>query len=69
MEAGLQLMDFEVEQSPGKVWILRKATETFLRYGEPEKAMRVAQLALERKPEDERLLGLLNDAKEDLKRK
>jgi len=69
VEAGLQLMDFEVEQSPGKVWILRKATETFLRYGEPEKAMRVAQLALERKPEDERLLGLLNDAKEDLKRK
>jgi CubicO group peptidase (beta-lactamase class C family) len=58
IDDGLRFMELEIELSPGKVWLIRKAAEACLGNGRPEKALTLAKNGLELKPEDERLKNL-----------
>ena len=66
VEEGLKLMDLEIELSPGKVWMLRKAAQANLSNGRPERALALATSALESKPEDEKLSALKAEAEREL---
>lgn len=66
VEAGLRLMEFDIESSPGKVWLLRKAAQAFLANGHPEKALQMAKKGLSKKSEDERLQTLVLEAEREL---
>ena len=39
VDDGLRLMEFDVEMTPGKVWLLRKTSQACLDNGRPEKAL------------------------------
>lgn len=62
IEDGLALMEFDVQTTPGKVWLIRKTAEAFLNNGYPEKALAFAQQGLTLKPDDERLAAIQADA-------
>ena len=53
VDDGLRLMEFDVEMTPGKVWLLRKTSQAFLDNGRPEKAFAYAKRGLELRPDDE----------------
>jgi CubicO group peptidase (beta-lactamase class C family) len=53
VDDGLRLMEFDVETSPGKVWLLRKTSQAFLDNGRPEKALPYLKKGLELRPDDE----------------
>lgn len=65
-EAGLRLMELEVELGSGKVWLLRKAAELQLWYGEAERALELAEAGLQQKPEDDRLIDIKQSASFEL---
>jgi predicted Zn-dependent protease len=69
IDDGLQMMELEVELSPGKIWLLRKAAEAYLGNGHPEKALALVEKGLEQKPDDEKLATIKAEAEEDLKGK
>jgi tetratricopeptide (TPR) repeat protein len=62
IDDGLRLMEFDVESSPGKVWLLRKTAKAFLDSGDPEKALLYTKRGLEVRPEHEDLKAMLIDA-------
>ncbi len=66
IDEGLRLLEFDVESSPGKVWLLRKAAQAYLSNGQPEKALEMAEKGLDKKPEDERLQTLQKEARDEL---
>lgn len=55
VDDGLRLMEFDLEMTPGKVWLLRKTSQAFLDNGRPEKALAYAKRGLELRPNDEDL--------------
>ncbi|MDA7922259.1 serine hydrolase [Verrucomicrobiales bacterium] len=65
VDEGLQFMELEIELSPGKVWLFRKAAEAYLNSGRPAKALELAQSGLEQKPDDEKLKTTAEEAKRD----
>ena len=63
---GLRLMEFDVETTPGKAWLLRKTSQAFLNNGRPEKALALAKKGLEMKPDDEDFKTIKAEAEQDL---
>jgi len=53
IDDGLRLMEFDLEQTPGKVWLLRKTAQACLDNGRPEKALAFAKIGLELRPDDD----------------
>ena len=66
VDDGLRLMELEIALNPGKVWLLRKTAEAYLNNGLPEKALKTAEQALARKPDDEKLIAIRSEAEKDL---
>ena len=64
----IRLMEFDLEVSPGKVWLIRKTAEACLNNGRPQKALLFADQGLERKPDDEALKNIKAEAEQDLKK-
>lgn len=64
----IRLMEFDLELTPGKVWLIRKTAEACLNNGRPQKALRFAKQGLERKPDDEALKNIKAEAEQDLKK-
>ena len=64
VEDGLRLMEFDVQMTPGKVWLLRKTAQVFLDNGRAEKALSYAKRGLELKPDDETLQSIAAEAAE-----
>ncbi|MGB1926656.1 MAG: serine hydrolase, partial [Rubripirellula sp.] len=61
-EEALALMEFDVESSPGKVWLLRKTAQAFLDAGQLDQAISYAKLGIEKKPDDEALQLIIAEA-------
>ena len=55
IDAGLRFMEFEVENSPGKVWLLKKVAQAFSSHGQFKKALALLDQGLSLKPDDESL--------------
>ena len=55
VDDGLRLMEFDVEATPGKVWLLRKTAQACLDNGRPEKALVFLKKGLALRPDDEKL--------------
>ena len=68
IDDGIRLLEFDVELSPGKVWLLRKTAKTCLSNGRPEKALAMALKGLKLRPDDEDFNTIKDDAQEDLQR-
>ncbi len=66
---GIRLMELDVEQAPGKVWLLRKTALACLNNGRPEKALSLAAKGLELRPDDERFKAIKQEAEQDLENK
>lgn len=66
VDDGLRLLEFDVQDSPSKVWLLRKTAEACLENGRPEKALGFIKMGLELRPDDERFLNLKSEAEQDL---
>ena len=47
IDDGLRLMEFDVETTPGKAWLIRKTAQACLNNGRPEKALVFATKGLE----------------------
>ncbi|MCM2373971.1 serine hydrolase domain-containing protein [Aporhodopirellula aestuarii] len=67
IDDGLRLMEFDVETTPGKAWLLRKTALAFLNNARPEKALVFANQGLELKPDDEALKNIKTEAEQDLR--
>ncbi|MEM9280583.1 MAG: serine hydrolase [Verrucomicrobiota bacterium] len=67
-EEALQFLEMEMALTPGKVWLIRKAATVSLHAGDPQRAVELARKGLVLKPEDERLLELVMEAKNELER-
>lgn len=66
IDDGIRLLEFDAQQTPGKVWMLRKTAQTCLSNGRPEKALSWAKKGLALRPEDERFVAIRNEALADL---
>ena len=66
IDEGLSFMELEIELSPGKVWLLRKAAEACHENGRPEKALALVKKGLEIKPGDEKLKILKSEVEKNL---
>ncbi|MGB2500268.1 MAG: serine hydrolase [Mariniblastus sp.] len=64
----VRLMEFDLEMTPGKVWLIRKTAQMCLNNGRPNKAIIYANKGLEIKPEDESLKNIKSEAEQDLKK-
>jgi CubicO group peptidase (beta-lactamase class C family) len=69
IDDGLRLMEFDVETTPGKAWLVRKTAQAFLNNGRPEKALDFAIRGLELKPGDEVFKNIKAEAEQDLRSK
>jgi len=58
----LRLMDFDVEQTPKKVWLIRKTAQACLDHGRPIKALLYANKGLKLRPNDERFESIKIEA-------
>ena len=67
-DAAVRLMEFDLEMTPGKVWLIRKTAQMCLNNGRPNKAIIYANKGLEIKPEDESLKNIKSEAEQDLKK-
>ena len=68
VDDGIRLLEFDIELSPGKVWLLRKTAKACLSNGRPDKALNLAQKGLELRPDDEEFKTIKEDAEQDLER-
>ena len=62
VDEALKLMEFDVEMTPNKVWLLRKTAQAFLDHGRAEKALEYAKRGLAFKPEDDVLKSIQSEA-------
>lgn len=69
IDDGIRLMEFDIELTPGKVWMLKKASKACLSNSLPEKALAISKKGLALKPEDEDLQTMKSEAEQDLKDK
>lgn len=67
IDDGLRLMEFDVETTPGKVWLLRKTAQACLENGRSEKALVFVKKGLELRPDDDRFMALKAEAEQSLK--
>jgi CubicO group peptidase (beta-lactamase class C family) len=66
IDDGLRLMEFDVEATPGKAWLIRKTAQACLNNGRPEKALVFATKGLELKPDDDVFKNIKAEAEQDL---
>lgn len=66
VDDGLRLMEFDVEQTPGKVWLIRKTAQACLDSGRATKALSYAKQGLELRPDDERFQSIKIEAEQSL---
>ena len=59
---GLRMMEFDVEMTPGKVWLLRRTSQAFIDHGRPKKALVYAEKGLQLRPDDEVLQSIVAEA-------
>lgn len=64
VDDGLRLMEFDVEMTPGKVWLLRKTSQAFLDHGRPNKALSYAEKGLKLRPDDEDFISIKAEAEQ-----
>ena len=69
VDDGLRLMEFDVQMTPGKAWLLRKAAQACLDNGRPEQALPYLKKGLELKPDDERFQAIESEVEQELKQK
>ena len=69
VDEGIQLMEFDIESTPGKVWMLRKISRACLDYGRPEQSLNFIKQAIKKRPDDEEFQSMLEEAEMLLKRK
>lgn len=62
VDDGLRLMEFDVEATPGKFWLLRKISQACLDNGRPEKALIFLDRGLKIRPEDEEFIRMKAEA-------
>ncbi|WP_442505469.1 serine hydrolase [Novipirellula sp. SH528] len=67
VDDGMRLMEFDVETSPGKVWLLRKTALAHLNNGHPEKALAFAEQGLKLRSDDEGFTTVKAEAEQVLK--
>lgn len=67
VDDGLRLMEFDLEETPGKAWLIRKTAQACLNNGRPEKALKFAIKGLALKPDDETFKSIKVEAEQDLK--
>ena len=58
VDEGLQLMEFDVEMTPTKVWLIRRTAQAFLDNGRPNEALKYAKMGRELRPDDERFKSI-----------
>ncbi len=63
---GLALMEIDLEETPTKIWLLRKTAQAFLENGNAKKALEFASKGIEQKPEDPGLLEIQSEAEREL---
>ena len=66
VDDGLRLMEFDVETTPRKVWLLRKVAQAFLNNGRPAKALELVKKGLMLRPDDEEFKMIKTEAEQDL---
>ncbi len=66
VDDGLRLMERDVEETPGKVWLIRKTAEALLNNGRAEGALDFATKGLKLKPTDEALKTIKAEAEAEL---
>ena len=59
-------MEFDVESTPSKTWLVRKTAQAHLNNGRPKQALRFADQGLKLKPDDESLKNIKFEAEKDL---
>lgn len=67
VDDGLRLMEFDIKTTPGKVWLLRKASQACLDNGRLQEAMSHLKKGLELKPGDERFKAMQVEVEKALK--
>ncbi len=67
IEAGLRLMEFDIEMTPGKVWLLRKASQACLDNGRTEEALDYVNKGLELRPDDDDFKTMKTELEQTLK--
>lgn len=66
VEDGLRLMEFDIEATPGKVWLLRKASKACLENGYAARAMNILEKAIALRPDDEEFSEMKDEAEREL---
>ena len=66
VDEGLRLMEYDIELTPGKVWMLRKAAQASLDNGRPNKTLIFLNKALELRPDDEQFETMKREAERDM---
>ena len=61
LEEAIRLYEYDVLQTPKKVWLYRKLANTYIQIGQLEKAANIVDQALAIRPGDERLIDLQNE--------
>ena len=62
VEDGLRLMKFDVKQTPGKLWLIRKTAQACLDNGRPADALLYAKQGIDLRPDDERCQSIRMEA-------
>ena len=61
LEEAIRLYEYDILQTPNKVWLYRKLAGTYIQIGQLEKAANIVDQALTIRPGDERLIDLQNE--------
>lgn len=64
VDDALRLLEFDIESSPGKVWLLRKTAQICLENGRTKKALVFVGKGLKLRPDDERFRKLKAEAEQ-----
>ena len=67
IENALRFIELDIELTPGKVWMLRKASQVCLDNGRPQKAIFFLKKALKLRPDYEGFQMMIREAEQDLK--
>ncbi|QGQ22055.1 hypothetical protein F1728_04815 [Gimesia benthica] len=59
-------MEFDIEATPGKVWLLRKASKACLENGYAARAMNILEKAIALRPDDEEFSEMKDEAEREL---
>lgn len=67
VDDALELMEFDVELTPQKVWLVRKTAQACLDNGRPIKAMLYIEQGLELRPDDENFMEMKSEVEQEAK--